>query len=178
LEKAQDLLVARLRSGDHEAAKELVHSYYDQIYQFMRWLGYSRHESEDLTQESFLQAWYHIGQLKDGAALTGWLYRIASNVSKMHWRKEKAMAARMEGIADIAAEVERDRLAGEEELEKLRKAVHRLPMKLRQTVVLHYLQRLSIPEAAAAAGVGQSAFKYRLSEGLKILRRQIVISEE
>ena len=86
-EQMRDSLAARLKAGERAAANELVDTYYEQIYLFMRRLGHDRQASEDLTQESFFNAWHHIGQLKDGKALNGWLYRIASNVSKLHWRK-------------------------------------------------------------------------------------------
>ena len=75
----RDSLATRLRAGDRTAAAELVDEYYEQIYLFMRRLGHDRQASEDLTQESFFNAWHHIGQLKDGKALNGWIYRIASN---------------------------------------------------------------------------------------------------
>jgi RNA polymerase sigma-70 factor (ECF subfamily) len=52
----------------------------------MRRLGHGRQLSEDLTQETFLRAWRHIGQLRNGKALEAWLYRIAGNVSKLYWR--------------------------------------------------------------------------------------------
>ena len=65
-EQRLDSLVRRLRAGDRTAAAELVDIYYKQIYFFMRRLGHDRQVSEDLTQESFLNAWHHIGQLRDG----------------------------------------------------------------------------------------------------------------
>ena len=55
----------------------------------MRRLGHSSQVSEDLTQESFLQAWQHIGQLRKDKALNSWLYRIANNVSRLYWRRHK-----------------------------------------------------------------------------------------
>ena len=72
-------LVERLKAGDRTAAAELVDEYYQQIYLFMRRLGHDRQISEDLTQESFFNAWHHIGQLRDGKAFDSWLYRIAGN---------------------------------------------------------------------------------------------------
>lgn len=89
LRKMQDSLAARLKAGEHSAADELVDKYYEQIYLFMRRLGHDRQMSEDLTQDSFIQAWHHIGQLKDGKALNSWLYRIATNASKRHWRSNR-----------------------------------------------------------------------------------------
>jgi hypothetical protein len=89
LEERRDSLAARLRAGNHAAAAELVDIYHEQIYLFMRRLGHGCQVSEDLTQESFIQAWQHIGQLRSGKALNSWLYRIAANVSKGYIRRHR-----------------------------------------------------------------------------------------
>ncbi len=170
-----DSLAARLRAGDRAAAAELVDIYYEQIYLFMRRLGHNCQASEDLTQESFLQAWHHIGQLRDGEALNSWLYRIAGNISKHYWRKHKGREVTgIEGF-DVpdSSEDEYDKIRHYEQLGRLKNAVARLPIKLRQAVILHYMQHLTIAEAAQAAGVREGTFKSRLSRALKALREQI-----
>ena len=175
MEKRRDSLAARLRTGNRAAAAELVDIYYQQIYLFMRRLGHDGQVSEDLTQQSFLQAWQHIDQLRDGKALNGWLYRIAGNVSKLYWRKHKAgRSVSIEGI-DVAqsSQTESDKIGDYEQLGRLKNAVVRLPAKLRRVVVLHYMQHLTIAEAAQAAGVTQGTFKSRLNRALKALRKQV-----
>jgi len=172
-QQKRDSLAARLKAGDREAAGELVDLYYQQIYLFMRRLGHSRQVSEDLTQESFLSAWGHIGQLRDGRALNGWLYRIAGNASKLYWRKHSgSKAASLNGI-DVAdnSEPATDKAGRYEQLDQLKDAVARLSMKLRQAVVLHYMQHLTIAEAAEAAGVREGTLKSRLNRALKVLRK-------
>ncbi len=175
-EQMLDSLARRLRAGDHTAATELVDIYYKQIYLFMRRLGHDRQVSEDLTQESFLNAWRHIGQLRDGKALNGWLYRIAGNVSKLYWRRHKnKKTAAFESI-DISDSTKAglDIVEHNEQLEKLKNAVARLPVKLRQTVVLHYMQQLTIAEAADAAGIREGTLKSRLNRALTTLRKQAI----
>jgi len=174
-QQQRDLLVARLRAGEHKAAAELVDLYYEQIYLFLRRLGHSRQVGEDLTQESFLRAWNHIGQLRDGRALNSWLYRIAGNASRLYWRRHAGSSpASIEGI-DVAddSETGADRVGRNEELERLKKTVGRLSMKLRQVIVLHYMQHLTIAEAAEAAGIREGTFKSRLNRALKILRKHL-----
>lgn len=169
----QNLLAVRLRAGDQKAASELVDMYYKQIYLYMRRLGHDRQVSEDLTQESFLSAWRHISQLRDSKALNSWLYRIACNTSKLFWRKHKEIA----GIEDIEVSDNNamcDKVGHHEELELLKNAVARLPMKLRQTIVLHYMQQLTIAEAAEVEGVREGTFKSRLNRALKVLRKQAI----
>lgn len=175
-EQRLDSLVRRLRAGDHTAAAELVDIYYKQIYLFMRRLGHDRQVSEDLTQECFLNAWHHIGQLRDGKALNGWLYRIAGNVSKLYWRRHKHKKIDALENIDVSDTTKAglDIVEHNEQLEQLKNAVARLPVKLRQTVVLHYMQQLTIAEAADAAGIRDGTFKSRLNRALTTLRKQVI----
>jgi len=174
-EQQRQSLVARLRAGDRGAAAELVDEYYQRVYLFMRRLGHDRQVSEDLTQESFFNAWHHIGQLRDGKALDGWLYRIASNVSKLHWRKHKHKEIVGIDIVEMAEGTEdgRDRVGRYEQLDELKTAVERLPRKLKETIVLHYMQQLTIARAAEALGIKEGTFKSRLNKALKTLRKEV-----
>ena len=175
MEEKRDSLVARLRAGNRAAAAELVDIYYEQIYLFMRRLGHSCQVSEDLTQESFLQAWYHIGQLKSGKTLNSWLYRIAGNVSKVYWRRHRGRnVVSIEGFDVPDSSETEDRVGHLEQLGRLQNAVAHLSGKLREAVVLHYMQQLAISEAAEAAGVREGTFKSRLNRALKALRKQVI----
>lgn len=175
LEERQDSLAARLRAGNHAAATELVDIYHEQIYLYMRRLGHSCQVSEDLTQESFIQAWQHIGQLRSAKALNSWLYRIAANVSKRHIRKYRGRKLFSMEAADLpdSTEDEYNKVRHLEQVGRLKIAVERLPVKLRQVIVLHYMQYLTIAEAAEAAEVTEGTFKSRLNRALKVLRNQV-----
>ncbi len=163
-------LARRLRHGERAAAEELVDAYYARVYVLMRAMGYDRHTSEDLTQETFMRTWAHIGQLRDGKALTGWVFRIAGNVARLHWRRQKHV--------DIVSDTTETPLDGfeqagwREEHALLRTAISDLPWKLRQAIVLHYMNQLSIAEAAEAAGIRQGTLKSRLNRALEALRKQ------
>lgn len=171
----RDSLAGRLKAGERDAAAELVDQYFEQIYLFMRRLGHDHQISEDLTQECFIRAWNHIGQLRDGKALKSWLYRIASNVSRHHWRRSKnRQLVNIEGI-DMADEARSgsEHAGHREELVRLRQNVNELPLKLREAIILHYMQHLTISEAAEVANVRQGTFKSRLSRALDTLRKMI-----
>jgi len=173
LEMERDSLAERLKAGNRAAAAELVDIYYEQIYLFMRRLGHSCQVSEDLTQETFLQAWQHIEHLKEGKALNSWLYRIASNVSKLYWRRHKGK--KKIGIEAVdTPDNSNNKIEHCEQLERLHNAVLKLPGKLRQVLVLHYMQHMTIAEAAEAAGIRKGTFKSRLSRALKVLRKQML----
>ena len=173
LKESRDSLVSRLKSGSRSAADELVDGYYQQIFRFLRRLGHGVQESEDLTQECFLQAWDRIWQLRDAEALSGWIYGIARNCSRLHWRRKGTRKRVESGDVEAADEHDFSGLENSEELAKLREAVLELPFKLREAVVLHYMQYLSISEAARAVGVGEGTFKSRLNRALTKLRRTV-----
>jgi len=176
-EPVQATIVSRLRGGDRSAARELVDQYYERIFLYLRELGHNRHVSEDLTQEAFLRAWKHLGQLKDARALNAWLYRIASNVSCEYWRKHKrresATRQKMALQANAPQESESQSVGSYEQLEQLQEAIMSLSWKLRQAVVLHYVQEFSIADAATVAGVKDGTLKSRLNRALGMLRKEM-----
>lgn len=172
-----DSLVTRLRLGERVAAETVVDIYYQQVYLYLRRLGHSRQISEDLTQETFLSAWQHVGQLRGGKGLNGWLYRIAGNISRQYWRRHHDTA----DIDSIAEPEKAESAYGGvhgDQLIQLKKAVEHLPLKLRQAVVLHYMQCLTISEAAEALGVREGTLKSRINRALGILRKQTVSENE
>jgi len=175
VDESRDLLVAQLKAGDRTAAAELVEMYYQQIYRYMRRLGHSRQISEDLTQESFFQAWCCINQLRNGRMLSSWLYSIATNISRLYQRRHKdyeTTELKSEDVPDINDAS--DNVSLDEQLERLKMSLENLPIKLKETVVLHYMQQLVISDAAAAAGVREGTFKRRLNRALEILRGQVM----
>jgi RNA polymerase sigma-70 factor (ECF subfamily) len=176
-EPVQETIVSRLRRGDRSAAHDLVDQYYARIFLYLRELGHNRHMSEDLTQEAFLRAWNHLGQLKDEKALNAWLYRIASNVSCEYWRKHKrrenATRQKMALQTESQGESESSRAGANEQLELLQEAIVSLSWKLRQAVVLHYVQQFTIADSAKVAGVKDGTFKSRLNRALEILRKEM-----
>ncbi len=109
--------------------------------------------------------------------MNGWLYRIAGNVSKLYWRRHKnKKPAGIESFDDVSGRTKTglDIVESNEQLEQLKNAVARLPIKLRQTVILHYMQQLTISEAADAAGIREGTFKSRLNRALTNLRKQVI----
>ena len=175
MEEEKDLITARLAAGERAAAEELVNRYYEKIYLYMRRMGHSRQTSEDLTQECFLKAWQNIGQLKYSRALGSWLYSIAANISNLYWRRSRNL-----GSLDCDIEETDHKQNGSETAEhaeqlcRLKDAVVKLPIKLRQAVVLHYLQQLTIAESAEAMGIREGTFKSRLNRALKILKKALL----
>ncbi|HTJ66796.1 MAG TPA: RNA polymerase subunit sigma-70 [Actinospica sp.] len=72
-------LIARARSGDHDAFRDLVqvHSRELQVHCY-RILG-SLQDAEDALQETLVSAWRSLGEFGERSSLRTWLYKIATN---------------------------------------------------------------------------------------------------
>lgn len=168
-------LATGLKKGDRLAAEAIVDRYYKTIYRYLRRMGNDHQLSEELTQQTFAQVWQKIGTLRKAHSLRAWLYRIGYNAAAAHWRKHK----RKNTVALGEHDVECNQPTGLQSLEKdeevllLQQAVNRLSPKLQQTIVLHYLEQLTIAEGAIAAGIRPGTFRSRLSRGLKQLRNDL-----
>lgn len=68
----------------------LYREYYGSIYQFLlRLTDYDEDLSEDLTQETFVQAYTSLGRFKGNCAVKTWLCQISKNCRLKFLRKSK-----------------------------------------------------------------------------------------
>jgi RNA polymerase sigma-70 factor (ECF subfamily) len=131
-------------------------------------------EAEDLVQEVVVAAWRRQGQLRDRAALRGWLRRIL--VNRVVDRSRRATPQLLDFASveadwrdddftvDPVAVVERAELRDE-----LEDALVRLPVIYRVAVVLHDALGWTGPEVAQAMAVGLPAVKQRVRRGRMML---------
>lgn len=75
-------LVARVRSGDHDAFRLIFDRYARPVIGFIFDMVGERTLAEDLAQETFVRAYQHIASLRDDSKLSTWLFGIAKNVAR------------------------------------------------------------------------------------------------
>ena len=70
-------LVARCRSGDQEAWRELVERFSRYVYAIAaRGFGLAEHDAEDVFQEVFARTYQHLDRLRDDEALRPWIGQL------------------------------------------------------------------------------------------------------
>jgi RNA polymerase sigma-70 factor (ECF subfamily) len=129
--------------------------------------------AEDCAQETIVRAWRRADQLRDPAALRGWLRRSLVNriIDRARARHDELDIEAVETEwADDAWTVQPARVLERAELrDELEDALTRLPAILRVPVVLHDAVGWSSPEIAEAMGIGLPAAKQRLRRGRMML---------
>ncbi|MBA7715926.1 ECF RNA polymerase sigma factor SigW [subsurface metagenome] len=174
-------LCRRAKKADKNAACELLKIYYADIYSYLRRLCGSRHDAEDLTQQTFLKVWSSLDGFAGRSKFSTWLYRIAHN-TYIDWQRRNIGSTQscpdqwwQECIDQNPGPFAN--LAERQLAQRLYQAVDQLDEDKKHVVHLHYYQGLSIRETAKVLNVATSTVKYRLREVFKVLRIKLGVQE-
>jgi RNA polymerase sigma factor (sigma-70 family) len=133
------------------------------------------HEVEDAFQSTFLLLAQNAATIEKRASLGPWLHGVAHRVSV----RSKARASRRETVEGKGQGVAMGsrRPEDEAELRELRRAVHeeidRLPERLRQPVLLCYLEGMTNEDAARSLGWPVGSVKTRLARARRALQDRL-----
>ncbi|WP_395142589.1 sigma-70 family RNA polymerase sigma factor [Armatimonas sp.] len=145
-------------------------------------------DAEDLTVETFVNAWRAWGKFRRDAQVYTWLYQIACNLCK-NWYKQKGRQREREGYSldntldsesgELSREVPDWRNAPEKLLletefgQKIRDAVEALPSEYREVLILDLWEDLPYEEIAAILGLSVPAVKTRLHRARNKIRQRL-----
>src|SRR5437762_9490666 len=94
------VLVDRARSGDDDAARELIRQLYPLVAKIVRGYRPRRTAEEDLAQMIFVKVFQNLAQYSGKVPISHWVSRIAVNTCRNQLMAEKARA----GIASRRSE--------------------------------------------------------------------------
>ncbi|MFB3882216.1 MAG: sigma-70 family RNA polymerase sigma factor [Armatimonadota bacterium] len=178
-------LVTATLGGDQAAFGELVARYKDAVFgvAFHR-LG-DFEEARDVAQEAFVKAYLNLPKLRDGAAFSHWLYRIADGTAVDALRRRRgelsldssdafeAGTGRLQpapgGLKPAATPAAADAVVAHQ----VREALSQLTEADRLAVVLHYVNGYSHAEVAQFLGTTAGAVKTRVSRAKAKLREEM-----
>ena len=133
-----------------------------------RRVGFSA--ADELAAETFTVAFRSWEKLDPARPVRPWLYGIAANVMRHHWRKERRMlrAYARTGVDPVSAEDE-----PAEDTRELASALAELRHDEREILLLHAWAELTDREIAAALGIPAGTVKSRLSRTREKLRNRL-----
>ena len=178
--ETDDELLFRLRNGDEQAFVALYRRRQAAIYRFALHMSGSASAAEDVTQEVFLALLRgECGYDRERGTLSGYLFGIARKLVLRNLERGRADVA-LEGDGDDAVPrelaVTDDPLAGltrHETIEALRRAVHALPRRYREVVVLCDLEELDYADAAVALGCPIGTVRSRMHRARALLLEKL-----
>jgi RNA polymerase sigma-70 factor (ECF subfamily) len=165
-------LVLRSLAGDTRAFGELYLRYVKRITSLVGHMLPNRSETEEVTQEVFLQVHLSLGGFENRSSFYTWIYRLARNVTLHHLRasKRRYAVAPLGGITEArlvrptwlsAASPEQDAQYNELLVETGRVIDDLIP-NLREVMVLGPINGGTCADVAAALRVTPEVFKSRL----------------
>ncbi len=176
LESADDrTVVAAFVSGRREAFDVIVARHQRPIYRLCYRFTGNHEDAADLAQDVFVRAFKGLRSFKGDASLATWLYRIGVNVSLNRLALKRVTTAPIESAGQVGTGVP-DPLADlvdGERVERLRRAIGRLPPKQRATLILRVYHELSHAEIARVLGSSIGAVKANFFHALGNLRRLV-----
>jgi RNA polymerase sigma-70 factor (sigma-E family) len=127
----------------------------------------NRADAEDLLQAALAKTYLAWDRIHDRAALDAYVKRAMVNTQISWWRRRRVEEFPTEDIPDWAVA---EHLPPSELEDTVRRALDRLPRRMRAAVVLRYYEGMSEPEIADALGVSRGTVKSTVSRAVAKLR--------
>jgi RNA polymerase sigma-70 factor (ECF subfamily) len=171
-------LVSAARRGDPGAFREFYEAYRDRIWALLMYLIGDSTQAQDVMQVTFLKAFRGLGNFRFQSSLFTWLYRIARNECQNYHRgrgtPEIPLGAILGSVDEIDPRPASNGSDWHQEREIIvQNAVMQLPLKMREVVVLKYLEGLSYEEMSRALGCAPGTVASRLNRALAELEERL-----
>ena len=175
-QQTDEQLMAKAATGSDTAFEELYRRYARRLkgFFFMQ-LGGDEELAADATHDVFLRAYEARDRFQEGRKVDTWLFTIAYNICRNHYRSNAYEAQLMasldaEPVTDQQIEVELDAALLDEALAQV---LSELPAPLHQLFSLHYQEELTIPQIAEIVGIAEGTVKSRLHKTMNMIRNKL-----
>jgi RNA polymerase sigma-70 factor (ECF subfamily) len=175
----------RLAAGQSAALNDLMSRHAQPLFGFLfRMLG-NEDDANDVAQEAFVRVYQHAGSFKPEARFNTWLFTIAGNLARNHYRwRSRHPALSLDAPNDAtgssigetipcARPAPDQAAASADRVRAVRAAVDALPPELREAIILCEWEDNSVSAAAAILQVKPKAVENRLYRARNLLREKL-----
>jgi RNA polymerase sigma-70 factor (sigma-E family) len=124
-------------------------------------------DAEDLMQSALAKTYQAWDRIEDRKALDGYVRRAMVNTHISWWRRRKLDEYPTDDLPDQPVD---DATVTSETHDALRRAIDRLPQRMRAAVVLRFFEDMTEAEVADVLGVSQGTVKSTVSRAVAKLR--------
>jgi RNA polymerase sigma-70 factor (sigma-E family) len=154
-------------SGDDAAFRDYVLTRGAALLRVAIMLTGNRADAEDLVQAALAKTYLAWDKINDRAALDAYVRRAMVNTHISWWRRRKFEEYPTDELPD---QVIPDNVRESETAEMVRRALDRLPDRMRAAVMLRYFEDMTEPEIAETLGVTLGTVKSTVSRAVARLR--------
>ncbi len=168
--------VDRLTEDDRQRFEELFLPHLDAGYNLARWIVRDDQDARDVVQNAYVKAFKGFHRFRAETNSRAWFLTIVRNAA-YDWLNRRAPEEKLipydeEKHADIISiNQAEDGLVSAGLKQQLERALDRLPLELREIIVLYELEGLSYKELAAALEIEVGTVMSRLSRARRRLRK-------
>jgi RNA polymerase sigma-70 factor (ECF subfamily) len=162
---------------------ELYKEHLRDVYSYAYYRVGNHHDAEDLTEQTFLQAYRHFERAQresNGRPLRPWLIRIAHNLAANLYRdRSRKPAAPMEDPDTLSAlRTTEEIVEGREELSRVLSAITDLPEDRREALIMRFALGMDNREIARALGRSDGATKVLIHRAIRQLQAKVREGED
>ena len=153
---------------------ELYRAHLRDVYSYAYYRIGNHHDAEDLTEQTFLQAYRHFERAQresNGRPLRPWLIRIAHNLAANYYRdRSRKPQTHLDDAAIISAPHPTEEVVeGREEVKEVLEGVSNLPDDRREALIMRFALGMDNREIARALGRTDGATKVLIHRAIKQL---------
>lgn len=163
-------LLLRARAGDVEAFESIVLAKAEPLFRTAYAILGNEADARDAAQETLVNAWHRLGQLRDIDRFDAWLGRALINACRDALRRRGRV--REVAITPESAARSTDRPRDDQSAD-LREALRQLSFDHRALLVLHHLHGYGVKEIGLWLGVPAGTVKWRLNRARRSLRAEL-----
>ena len=182
-------IVQAAQKGDKQAFENLVEKYKNAVYAVIFPKVKNYHQAEDLTQETFVQAYKNLSSIKEPERVGFWLCGIARNIARKWITRKKRNDFSIEQLMAETPWLEDEMLpllhqtSEETPLESIQQAQMRqllwhclmsLPEISKEILFLFYMREMRQQDIAKFLNISLTAVRNRLSDARKRLKRRMI----
>jgi RNA polymerase sigma-70 factor (ECF subfamily) len=157
---------------------DLYRTHLRDVYSYAYYRVGDHHDAEDLTEQTFLQAYRHFERAQResaGRPLRPWLIRIAHNLAANLYRdRSRKPATPIDETTTLAALHTTEQLVeGRDELSRVLEGVRQLPDDRREALIMRFALGMDNREIARALGRSEGATKVLIHRAIKQLEERV-----
>ena len=161
---------------------ELYRRHLRDVYSYAYYRVGNHHDAEDLTEQTFLQAYRHFARAcaeSNGRPLRPWLIRIAHNLAANYYRdRSRRPQTAIDDAGPLAATHTTEGLVQDrDDLARILECVQRLPDDRREALIMRFALGMDNREIARALGRTDGATKVLIHRAIKQLEQLVAVPE-